>query len=100
MQRVPLAGPDFRRARPRRAGAVPRCGSNGRDRFLHWCLARRVPLGPELRVIENSLRMGAGYRAAMSTWFFYRTSDYDLRATRATCASTCRPSTCPTPAST
>src|SRR5262245_57022311 len=24
--------------------------------------------------------MGAGYRAAMSTWFFYRTSDYDLRA--------------------
>jgi SAM-dependent methyltransferase len=58
----------------------PRCGSNGRDRFLHWCLARRVPLGPELRVIETSPRMGAGYRAAMSTWFFYRTSDYDLRA--------------------
>jgi SAM-dependent methyltransferase len=58
----------------------PRCGSNGRDRYLHWCLARRVPLGPELRVIETSPRMGAGYRAAMSTWFFYRTSDYDLRA--------------------
>jgi SAM-dependent methyltransferase len=58
----------------------PHCGSNGRDRFLHWCLAQRVPLGPELRVIETSPRMGAGYRAAMSTWFFYRTSDYDLRA--------------------
>src|SRR4029450_163362 len=58
----------------------PHCGSRGRDGFLHWCLARRVPLGPELRVIENSPRMGAGYRAAMSTWFFYRTSDYDLRA--------------------
>lgn len=58
----------------------PRCGSNGRDRFLHWCLARRVDLDPALRVIECSPRMGAGYRAAMGTWFFYRTSDYDLRA--------------------
>jgi SAM-dependent methyltransferase len=58
----------------------PRCGSNGRDRFLHWCLARRVDLGPQLRVIECSPRMGEGYRAAMATWFFYRTSDYDLRA--------------------
>src|SRR5688572_12893428 len=26
----------------------PRCGSNGRDRFLHWCMAQRVELGPEL----------------------------------------------------
>lgn len=58
----------------------PRCGSNGRDRFLHWCLAQRVALGPHLRVIECSPRMGEGYRAAMGTWFFYRTSDYDLRA--------------------
>jgi SAM-dependent methyltransferase len=58
----------------------PRCGSNGRDRFLHWCLLQRVDLGPALRVIECSPRMGAGYRAAMGTWFFYRTSDYDLRA--------------------
>jgi SAM-dependent methyltransferase len=58
----------------------PRCSSNGRDRFLHWCLARRVDLGPALRVIECSPRMGPAYRAAMSTWFFYRTSDYDLRA--------------------
>jgi SAM-dependent methyltransferase len=58
----------------------PRCGSNGRDRFLHWCLAQRVDLGPQLRVIECSPRMGDGYRAAMGTWFFYRTSDYDLRA--------------------
>jgi SAM-dependent methyltransferase len=58
----------------------PRCGSNGRDRFLHWCLRARVALGPALRVIECSPRLGAGYRAAMGTWFFYRTSDYDLRA--------------------
>ena len=58
----------------------PQCGSNGRDRFLHWCLAERVALGPELRIIECSPRMGAAYRAAMSTWFFYRTSDFDLRA--------------------
>jgi SAM-dependent methyltransferase len=58
----------------------PGCGSNGRDRFLHWCLARRVPLGPALRVIECSPRLGDAYRAAMRTWFFYRTSDFDLRA--------------------
>jgi SAM-dependent methyltransferase len=58
----------------------PHCGSNGRDRFLHWCLARRVDPGPALRVIECSPRMGEAYRAAMGTWFFYRTSDYDLRA--------------------
>jgi SAM-dependent methyltransferase len=58
----------------------PRCGSNGRDRFLHWCLAQRVDLGPALRVIECSPRMGQDYRAAMATWFFYRTSDYEMRA--------------------
>jgi SAM-dependent methyltransferase len=58
----------------------PRCASNGRDRFLHWCLVQWVDLGPALRVIECSPRLGEGYRAAMSTWFFYRTSDYDLRA--------------------
>ena len=58
----------------------PHCGSNGRDRFLHWCLAQRVELHTALRVIECSPRMGEGYRAAMGTWFFYRTSDYDLRA--------------------
>jgi SAM-dependent methyltransferase len=58
----------------------PGCGSNGRDRFLHWCLSERVDLGPALRVIECSPRMGPSYRDAMATWFFYRTSDYDLRA--------------------
>jgi SAM-dependent methyltransferase len=60
----------------------PACGANGRDRFLHWCLAQRVALTPALRVIECSPRLGDAYRAAMSTWFFYRTSDYDLRAHR------------------
>jgi SAM-dependent methyltransferase len=58
----------------------PTCGSNGRDRFLHWCLRERVPLHTALRVIECSPRLGARYREAMATWFFYRTSDYDLRA--------------------
>jgi SAM-dependent methyltransferase len=60
----------------------PDCGSNGRDRFLHWCFTNRVGLTPALRVIECSPRLGEAYRAAMSTWFFYRTSDYDLRAHR------------------
>jgi hypothetical protein len=58
----------------------PACGSNGRDRFLHWCFTNRVDLSPALRIIECSPRLGEPYRAAMSTWFFYRTSDYDLRA--------------------
>jgi SAM-dependent methyltransferase len=60
----------------------PACGANGRDRFLHWCLGQRVDLGPALRVIECSPRMSQTYRDAMATWFFYRTSDYDLRAHR------------------
>ena len=59
---------------------MPRCGSNGLDRFLHWCLARRVELGPALRIIECSPRLGTAVPRAMATWFFYRTSDYDLRA--------------------
>ncbi len=58
----------------------PRCGANARDRFLHWCLARRVDLGPHLRVIECSPRLGAAYQAAMATWFFYRAVDHDQRS--------------------
>jgi SAM-dependent methyltransferase len=58
----------------------PACGSNGRDRFLHWCFTQRVELDTALRVIECSPRLGQVYRDAMATWFFYRTSDYDLRA--------------------
>lgn len=57
-----------------------RCGAIGRDRFLHWCFAQRTELHPALRIIECSPRLGPDYRAAMGTWFFYRTSDYDLRA--------------------
>lgn len=60
----------------------PACGANGRDRFLHWCLRERVDLNAGLRIIECSPRMGEGYRAAMATWFFYRTSDYDMRQHR------------------
>ena len=58
----------------------PRCGANGRDRFLHWCLARRVDLGPHLRVIECSPRLGPASRAAMTSWFFYRATDHDQRS--------------------
>jgi len=58
----------------------PGCGSNGRDRFLHWCLAERVGLHSGLRIVECSPRMGEPYREAMTTWFAYQTSDYDLRA--------------------
>ncbi|HEV7761079.1 MAG TPA: class I SAM-dependent methyltransferase [Acidimicrobiales bacterium] len=58
----------------------PACGSCGRDRFVHWCFTESVDLTPALRVIECSPRLGAAYRSAMSTWFFYRTSDYDMRA--------------------
>lgn len=60
----------------------PACGSNARDRFLHWCLTDRVPLNPALRVVECSPRLGQRYRDAMATWFFYRTTDYDLRRHR------------------
>jgi SAM-dependent methyltransferase len=73
-------GPAFEGPAHVELALCPGCGSNGRDRFLHWCLSRRVDLGPELRVVECSPRMGEAYRAAMSTWFFYRTSDFDLRA--------------------
>jgi SAM-dependent methyltransferase len=58
----------------------PACGSNGRDRFLHWCFTQRLHLNAALRIIECSPRLGEAYREAMSTWFFYRTSDYDLRS--------------------
>jgi hypothetical protein len=58
----------------------PACGSNGRDRFVHWCFSECVELSPALRVIECSPRLGPAYRSAMATWFFYRTSDYDMRA--------------------
>jgi SAM-dependent methyltransferase len=60
----------------------PTCGSNARDRFLHWCLSRRVDLHPGLRIVECSPRLGDDYRSAMSTWFYYRTSDFDMRAHR------------------
>lgn len=73
-------GPAFDNGAHVELALCPRCGSNGRDRFMHRCLAERVELHTALRVIECSPRMGEGYRAAMGTWFFYRTSDYDLRA--------------------
>jgi SAM-dependent methyltransferase len=60
----------------------PACGSNGRDRFLHWCLTSRVDLHPALRVVECSPRLRQAYRDAMATWFFYRTTDFDQRLHR------------------
>lgn len=57
----------------------PKCRSNGRDRFLHWCLVERVGLHTGLRVVECSPRLGETYRTAMGAWFSYQTSDYDQR---------------------
>lgn len=64
------------------SAVCPACGSISRDRFLHWCLTRKVPLHRGLRIIETSPRLGRAYRDAMATWFFYRTSDFDGRAHR------------------
>jgi SAM-dependent methyltransferase len=72
-----FVGPDHSEA-----AVCPACGAIGRDRFLHWCLRSSVPLHSGLRIIETSPRLGAAYRDAMATWFFYRTSDFDGRAHR------------------
>lgn len=60
----------------------PRCGSIGRDRFLHWCLRAGGGLRGGERVLENSPRLGAPYRQAMARWFDYVTSDFDESAHR------------------
>ena len=79
----------------------PACGSNGRDRFLHWCLPSGSTSAPALRVIECSPRLGDAYRAAMGDLVLLPHQRLRPAGARgATCASTCRPSTCPTPAST
>ena len=76
------SGPAFDGQQHVELSICPACGANGRDRFLHWCFAERVDLNAGLRIIECSPRLGEGYRAAMATWFFYRTSDYDMRQHR------------------
>ena len=58
----------------------PRCGSIGRDRFLHWALRAGPALHGGERVLENSPRLGEPYRRAMAGWFDYRTSDFDESA--------------------
>jgi SAM-dependent methyltransferase len=58
----------------------PRCGSIGRDRFLHWSLRAGPALHGGERVLENSPRLGEPYRRAMARWFDYRTSDFDESA--------------------
>jgi SAM-dependent methyltransferase len=60
----------------------PRCGSIGRDRFLHLCLHERIAHRPGLRLLETIPRMDEGYRNAMARWFTYTSSDYDERAHR------------------
>src|SRR5690606_41462833 len=49
----------------------PRCGANGRDRFLHWRLARRVPPRPHPPGLEGSPPPGPASRPAMTSLFFY-----------------------------
>lgn len=60
----------------------PRCGSIARDRFLFWCFVRRNPPWLGARMVETSPRLGEDYRAAMSRWFVYVSSDYDERSHR------------------
>ena len=58
----------------------PRCGSVARDRFLLFCFLSRRGYAKNLRVLETSPRMGAGYRSMMRRYFKYTASDYDLSA--------------------
>jgi SAM-dependent methyltransferase len=76
-------GDGFEGARHVEGQLCPRCGSNGRDRFLFFCFASRTPRRRWLRVLETSPRMGDAYRAAMAQWFNYTASDYDISAHRA-----------------
>jgi SAM-dependent methyltransferase len=61
----------------------PRCGSNGRDRFLFLCLVRRTPRRRWRRLLETSPRLDDRYRRAMNHWFVYTASDYDESMHRA-----------------
>lgn len=65
------------------SASCPRCGAITRDRFLHWCFARRTPRPKGRRVLETSPRLGAEYREMMRRWFDYRASDFDQSAHRA-----------------
>jgi len=58
----------------------PRCGSVARDRFLLFCFLSRHGYVKNLRILETSPRMGAGYRSMMRKYFNYTASDYDLSA--------------------
>lgn len=64
------------------AATCPVCGSIARDRYLLFCMTRRMPPA-RYRVLETSPRMGPRYRAAMARWFDYRASDFDQRTHRA-----------------
>jgi SAM-dependent methyltransferase len=76
------AGKTFEGPRHVEGQTCPRCGSNGRDRFLFLALQRRVGgrrNGFRIRrVLETSPRMGDAYRSAMRRWFEYTPSDFDL----------------------
>ncbi len=61
----------------------PDCGSIARDRFLFFCMQRRMEPALGSVVLETSPRLGADYRAAMSRWFDYTASDFDEGAHRA-----------------
>jgi SAM-dependent methyltransferase len=80
-------GEAFEGARHVESQLCPRCGSNGRDRFLFLALQRRVDgrrNGLRVkRVLETSPRMGNAYRTAMRGWFEYTPSDFDLSLHRA-----------------
>ena len=80
LQHLQVARRRLRRAFARRAVAVPGLWKQRPRPVFALVLHEQGRLTPALRIIECSPRLGEAYRAAMSTWFFYRTSDYDLRA--------------------
>jgi SAM-dependent methyltransferase len=78
------SGPAFSGTFHSESAVCPQCGAIARDRFLFWCMVARNPSLTGRRLLETSPRLGEPYRRAMSRWFDYTCSDYDLGAHRAT----------------
>jgi SAM-dependent methyltransferase len=70
-------GADFEGPAHCEGATCPRCGAIGRDRFLFFCMQRRITPSLGCTVLETSPRMGPGYRSAMDGWFDYLCSDFD-----------------------
>jgi len=64
------------------SAVCPSCNGIARDRFLHYCFARRAQPRQGMRVLETSPRLGRAYRDAMKKCFDYVCSDFDERGHR------------------